>query len=156
MMNAEYVFTNAVIDPITKNNIETYIVKDNTHVVFNLLNNIKEASEVTLHNYYYRMFRSKNIKIRCLDTLYFGGTAVEIIPQKTYNVLKLTNKLDACLFIFQFNYSINKNGVLENKEIKYAFKIVSEKEYDMYKNMEKPVVNIESGEIKRPRKKENR
>ena len=41
LKNNEYVLTNAVINPVTNNNISTYIVKDNVPISFNLVNNEK-------------------------------------------------------------------------------------------------------------------
>lgn len=155
IINSEYVLTNAVLDPTTKGNIETYIVKDNVDTVFSLLHGTEERGKALLHNYYYTTFKNKNLIIRCFDTMYFGGTAINIVPQKIYDILKVTNKLEECLFIFELEYEVkNETNELENKTKKYAFKIVSDREYDMYKNMEKPVEEEENGVIKRPKKRE--
>lgn len=108
--------------------------------------------QAILRNYYYRSFDGKNIKIRCIDTSYFGGTLIRIVPENIYNVLKITNRLEDCLFIFEFEYIIKNQDKDETRLKKFAFKIVSNKEYEMYQNIEKPF-DIDTGdEIRRPRK----
>lgn len=155
IVNSEYVLTNAVLDPTTKGNIETYIVKDNVDTVFSLFHGAEERRYATLRNYYYRPYKNKNLTIRCFDTTYFGGTAINIVPQKIYDVLKVTNRLEDCLFIFELEYDVkNDDEVVEKRKKKYAFKIVNEKDYEMYKNMEKPVIEEDDGVIKRPKKRE--
>lgn len=144
--------TNAVIDPSTKDNIETYIVKDNIPIVFSLLNENMQPRQAILRNYYYTTFDGKNIKIRCLDTSYFGGTLIRIAPESIYEVLKVTNRLDDCLFIFEFEYVIKNRGVDERRLKKFAFKIASDKEYEMYQNIEKPLDIDDSPDIRRPKR----
>lgn len=93
--------TNAVIDPFSKSNLYTYIVKENVPISFNLVNINMTSGYALLKNYYYRTVKNRNVKIRCLDTLYFGGTDIHIVPSVAYGVLKATNRLNNCLFIFQ-------------------------------------------------------
>lgn len=128
--------------------------------MFSLLNENMQPRQAILRNYYYTTFDSKNIKIRCLDTLYFGGTSIQIVPKSIYEVLKVTNRLDNCLFIFEFEYLIkNRNGDdedgTETRIQKVAFKIVSDKEYEMYQNIEKPFDIDDGNEIRRPKKVNN-
>ena len=145
--------TNAVIDPFTKNNIVTYILKENSQVVFNIANFDINEHQAYLQSYYYRTIRNKNVKIRCNDRIYIGGTALEIVPKSTFNVLNATKKLNDCLFVFQFDYKIKNSDGLNDKRTEFAFKIVSDKEYDMYKDIQKPLLNNdEEGVIKRPKK----
>ena len=89
-----------------------------------------------LKNFYYSTVKNKNVKIRCIDKLYFGGTDIQIVPEAAYSILKATNRLNNCLFIFQLDYTVNENNGPTDKSIQYAFKIVSEKEFNMYKDME--------------------
>ena len=67
-------------------------------------------------------------------------------------MLKATNKMDDCLFVMQLDYNTIENNVEEGKERRFAFKIVSDKEYDMYKNMNLPVENEIDKESNGPRK----
>ena len=60
LKNNEYVLTNAVIDPVTKNNISTYIVKDNVPISFNLVNNDILRENVHILNFYYRTYKNKH------------------------------------------------------------------------------------------------
>lgn len=153
VLNNEYIMTNAVIDPFTKNNIVTYILKENSQVVFNLANASIDDHYANLQSFYYRTIRNKNVIIRCADRIYIGGTALEIVPKSTYNVLSATKKLNDCLFVYKFSYKINSSDELNEKTMEIAFKIVSDKEYDMYKDIEKPLINNEEdGIIKRPKK----
>ena len=133
----DYVLTNAVIDPFTKNNIYTYIVKDNVPVSFNLVSSKMSPRQALLRIFYYRTIKNKNIKIRCLDTLYSGGKDISIVPDEAFSVLKATNRLNGCTFIFSFDYKVvDKDEQIVDKTLQYAFKIVSEREYKMYKDME--------------------
>lgn len=111
--------------------------------------------QAILRNYYYRTFDGKNIKIRCLDTSYFGGTVIKVVPESIYEVLKVTNRLDDCLFIFEFEYVVKSHEMDETRLRKFAFKIVSDKEYEMYQNVEKPFDIDDGKEIRRPKKVEN-
>lgn len=111
-----------------------------------------EPRQAILRNYYYRTFDGKNIKIRCLDTSYFGGTAIRIVPENIYEVLKVTNRLDDCLFIFEFEYIVKNHDEDETRLKKFAFKIASDKEYEMYQNIEKPFDIDEGEDIRRPRR----
>ena len=94
--------------------------------------------QALLKIFYYRTIKNKNVKIRCLDTFYFGGTDISIVPEVAYSVLKATNRLHSCIFIFYFEYKVAENdGKIVDKNIQYAFKIVSDREFEMYKNMER-------------------
>ena len=81
---------------------------------------------------------------------------MSIVPDAAFNVLKVTNRLNGCLFIFQFEYKIvEEDGKIEDKTIQYAFKIVSDREYNMYKEMEEfNRVKAHNDSIIRPRKRE--
>lgn len=156
MKSDDYVLTNAVIDPFTKNNIFTYIVKENVPVSFNLVNSNMNPRQALLKIFYYRTIKNKNIKVRCLDTLYAGGTDMSIVPDAAFNVLKVTNRLNGCLFIFQFEYKVvGEDDKIEDKMLQYAFKIVSDREYNMYKEMEEfNAVKAHNDSIIRPKKRE--
>ena len=133
----DYVLTNAVIDPFTKSNIYTYIVKENVSISFNLVNTNMDPRQALLKLYYYRTIKNKSLKIRCLDTFYSGGNDISIVPDSAFSILKATNRLNGCIFIFNFEYKIvDKDGKILDKSIQYAFKIVSDREYKMYKDME--------------------
>ena len=133
----DYVLTNAVIDPFTKSNLYTYIVKENVPISFNLVNTNMNPRQALLKIFYYRTIKNKNIKIRCLDTLYLGGGDIKIVPDAAFNVLKATHRLNSCIFIFNFEYKVvNADKQIVDKNIQYAFKIVSDREYKLYKDME--------------------
>lgn len=129
--------TNAVIDPFTKSNIFTYIVKENVSISFNLVNTNMYPRQALLKLYYYRIVKNKSVKIRCLDTLYSGGDEISIVPDSAFSILKATNRLNGCIFIFNFEYKVaNIDSKIVDKSIQYAFKIVSDREFKMYKDME--------------------
>ena len=146
--------TNAVIDPFTMNNIYTYIVTENVPISFNLVNVNMDPRQALLRIYYYRTIKNKNVKIRCLDTLYNGGIDISIVPSDAFSVLKATNRLHGCIFVFQFDYKIVENyGKIADKSIQYSFKIVSDREYKMYKDMEEfNAVKLHNESIVRPKK----
>lgn len=99
-------------------------------------NNSIDPANILLNAFYYRSIKNRNIKIRCLDTYYFGGTKINIVSDNYYSVLKATNKLSSCIFIFHFEYDLNESNKKQHKSIEYAFKVVSEKEFKMYSDME--------------------
>ncbi len=163
LKNNEYVLTNAVINPVTNNNISTYIVKDNVPISFNLVNNDINRDNVHILNFYYKNYKNKSLIIRCFEGTYVGGKDINVIPNKIYEYLTDKKGLNDYLIIFRLNYSIRQNqfGPInedENpvKNMEFAFKIVSSEEFDMYKKMEaeREKNNIEeSGVIKRPKKR---
>lgn len=156
ILNSDNVITNAVIDPITKGNISTYIVKENAEVTFYFLSDLIDLSSIQIQNFYYRTINNRTVKVRCRDFAFNGHLTTTIIPDKTYSILKATNRLEDALFIYQIDYKVSNADTVEDKSVKFAFRIVSDKEYDMYKGMEsKPVVEKNNGEIKRPKKVEN-
>lgn len=147
---SDFVISNAVIDPSSKGNIETYIVKDNAKIGFYIINNKINPQDVYIQNYYYMPIGNRNAKIRCRDYRYNIFGTYNIAPDKVYGNLKSTDKLSDCLFIYQIDYKIS--GEEENKTLTFAYKIVSDDEFVMYQNMEiKPVIE-QDGEIKRPKK----
>lgn len=156
----EYVLTNAVIDPYTKNNISTYIVKGNVPISFNLANADMNREGVKLRVFYYRKLKNRNTLNRCCDIVYPSGKEINIIPSFTYEKLKSKNWLSNCIIIIRLEYDIKalqfgpvKNDVRVNKSAEFAFKIVSEDEFNMYKKMEEEkIVEEENGEIKRPKR----
>lgn len=164
LKDSEYVLTNAVIDPVTKNNISTYIVKSNVPISFNLANADINRESVKILNFYYRNYKNKNLIIRCFEGVYTGGTDVNVIPMQTYDYLTTKKKLNNCLIMYKLNYDVKpiqfgptKNEDVINKSVEFAFKIVSDEEFDMYKKMEeeKEIVTNDEGVIKRPRKRKS-
>lgn len=143
-----------MIDPFTKSNIYTYIVKENVPISFNLVNNKMNPRQALLKIFYYRTLKNKSIKIRCLDTIYNGGNDISIVPDATFSVLKATNRLNGCIFVFNFDYKMVENGGnITDKSLQYAFKIVSEREYKMYKDMEEfNAIKMYNDSIIRPKK----
>lgn len=113
-------------------------MKENVPISFNLVSERMNPRQALLKIFYYRTIKNKNVKIRCLDTFYFGGTDISIVPEVAYSILKATNRLHSCIFIFCFEYKVAENdGKIVDKNIQYAFKIVSDREFEMYKNMER-------------------
>lgn len=147
MGNNEHIVTSAVVDPMTKGNIDTYVIRDNIKVSFSVANHNIDSKKVIVKNYYYRTFKGKNIKIRIKDMPLISGSLVDIVPDFTYNVLEATKRLTNSLFIFEFDYELNG----EEKVTKFAFKFGTDKEYEMYKEMESTKEEDEGGTIKRPK-----
>lgn len=152
VLNNDFIVTHAVIDPLSKGNIETFIVKNNVPVSFYFINGNIVPESINIQNYYYRTLNNRTIKIRCRDYSYTGSSSFNIIPDKVFNMLKAINKLDDSLFIHEVAYKTRVNNSEEEKTLRFAFKIVTDQEYNMYKNMEEKPVIEESGEIKRPKK----
>ena len=155
VVDSDFVVSSAVIDPETKGNIETYIVKDNSKITFYIANANIDPHTTSLQNYYYRTINNKNVKIRCRDFLYNSNENLNIVPSSAFANLKASNVIDGCLFIYQIDYKTMSENGLEDKSKKFAFKIVSEKEYDMYHDIENKKHEDKNGEIKRPRKVDN-
>lgn len=118
---------------------------------------------VSLRNFYYRKIRNKNTLIRCCDMVYPSGKLITVVPSRTYNRLLSKNRLGSCLIIIRLEYDIKAiqfgpvtNDERVNKFAEFAFKIVSEDEFNMYKKMEEEKkIKDESGEITRPKKPSN-
>ena len=153
MGTTDFVLTSAVIDPKTKSNITTYITKDNVPIKFNLVNHEIDSNQSILRIYYYRTVRNKAVKIRCLDTIYFGGSVLNLVPASLFNVLRATNRLNSCLFMYDFEYKTSNKKETADKNMVYAFKVVTDKEDEMYKALEKAKnQDEENGVILRPKK----
>lgn len=145
--NSDFVKTNAVIDPITKNNIDAYVVKDNAEIFFTFNDSIDKSS-IILRCYYYYIFKNKKLLIRCFDANYLYLNDLHVAPESVYNILSMQKKVDNCLFIYDFSYT--QNGI--NKSERFSFKVASKNEYNMYVNYE--IRNEQDKEIKRPKKQE--
>ena len=148
---------NLIIDPITKENVTGFIIKDNTTVSFNLANRNIVDKKLKLRSYYYRNINNKNVIIRSLDCDYVTGSDFYVIPNHTYKYLKSTNRLNDRLFVISIDYEIKKENsseIISNNK-KYYFKLVNNKEFDAYKKLEndkKIDINIgKNGEIIRPK-----
>lgn len=152
----DYILTDAVIDPITKNNIDTYILKDNMKVSFSFSNHNLKSDAIVLSHYYLTTLKSKVLKIRCRDTAYVPGIELDVVPPIAYAVLKATGRIDDCIFVYNVTYTTENNGEKVEKTQNIYFKVVSEKEYNAYRSMkhlnEETVETKETGEIKRPKK----
>lgn len=131
--------------------MSTYVVKENVPIFFSMVNHDIDSANVLFKNYYYRTIKNKNIKIRCVDTIYYGGALTNIVPNEAYTVLKATNRLYGCTFIVELTYRVNENKKLSEKVTEFAFKILSEKEFNMYKKME-DAKKVEKETIVRPKK----
>lgn len=156
--DADYVVSDAIINPVTKENIRTYILKENTNVSFSFLNVNVDLVSVIISNFYYRTIKNKTFKIRCFDQIYYNDTDIEILPERTYKILSVTRKLPSCLFITELHYKENQKNEKIDKIAQIAFKIVTEKEFTMYDQLAR-VINKnkikeknDNGTIKRPKK----
>lgn len=146
-----------IIDPITKENVDGYIIKDNTSISISLSNRSVIADSMTLSDYYYRNINNKNIIIRSLDCNYKLGTDFDVIPKHTYKYLKSTNRLNSKLFVVSLDYYVAEpvtlNLVKKNKKL--YFKLVNNDEYEAYKKLGSPNkidINVgKNGEIIRPK-----
>ena len=95
--------------------------------------------------------------------IYPSGKLINIIPFRTYEKLTSKNRLSSCLIIIKLEYDVKAiqfgpvtNNERVNKSTEFAFKFVSEDEFNMYKKMEEEKkVEDESGEIKRPKRQRN-
>ena len=186
--NNEFLINNSIIDPLTRNNVNGYIITDNIGLAINLSNRDVVNRPFRLESYYYTLYKGKYIKVRCKDYDYNNGTYIDLVPNNTYPLLKSTNRILDTLFVIDVYYEVNnhnigievekmlkesaltnnevsideylnKNNVyidrdgnyIEKRNMKFYFKLVSNKEYLMYKNLEKPAEE-DSKEIKRPKK----
>lgn len=145
--NSDFVITNAVIDPFTKNNIDAYVVKDNAEIYFTFNDSIDKSS-IILRCYYYYVLKNRKLLIRCFDANYSYLQNLHVAPESVFNILSMQKKLDNCLFIYDISYI--ENGA--NKTDRYSFKVASKNEYNMYVNYE--IKNAQDKEIKRPRKQD--
>lgn len=145
---SDFVKTNAVIDPITKNNIDAYVVKDNAEIFFTFNDSIDKSS-IIIRCYYYYVLKNRKLLIRCFDANYYYLTNLHVAPESVFNILSMQKNIDKCLFIYDFTYI--ENGV--NKANRFTFKVASKNEYNMYVNYE--LKNEQDKEIKRPKKQEN-
>ena len=145
---------------MTKNNISTYIVKNNVPISFNLANADINRESVHLLNFYYKTYKNKNLIIRCYESIYPGGKEVSVLPSQVYDYLESKKKLSNNLILFRLTYNVKpiqfgptKNDEWVNKSIDFAFKIVTDEEFEMYKKMEEEK-HLEEDEtvIRRPKK----
>lgn len=146
--SSDYVKTNAVVDPITKGNIDAYVVKDNAEIYFDFNDSIDKNS-IILRCYYYFVYRNRKLLIRCFDANYTYLKDLHIAPESVYNILSMQKNIDKCLFIYDFSYI--ENGA--NKTDRYTFKVASKNEFNMYVNYENKLQ--QDKEIKRPKKQED-
>lgn len=157
VISGDYVISNAVLDPYTRENIVTMIVKDNLKIKFRLLDYKVVPESLVIENYYYTSYNDQNIKIKCIDRKYIAGENVDIIPKKIYDILLVKKKLNKCLFVQNICYDKKiydeKDNVIgiEKENYRFNFKIVDEKEFDAYKNLTKKIV-IKNDTIKKPKK----
>ena len=158
----DYVLTNAVIDPVSKNNIRTYMVKNNVPISFNLANADINRDSVYLSNFYYRTYKNKNLIIKCYEAMYHGGKDVNVLPTRVYDYLDSKKKSNINIIVFRLNYNVKpiqfgpvKNDEAISKSVEFAFKIVSDEEFDMYKKMEETKNEEEEKVIKRPKRQKN-
>lgn len=146
-----YVITGAVEDPITRENVSAYIIKENTPIVFSFVNKDISANGGSVSNLYYRKYKGKNIIIRSRDFPYIPTTEFMAIHEDTYDVLKATNRLYDTLFKYVVKYNIEKNGEIVESEMSFYFKVVNEKDYEDYKKaFEATFKHTDGEEIKRP------
>ena len=163
LKNNDYVLTNAVINPVTKNNISTYMVKNNVPISFNLANADISRETVHLLNFYYKPYKNKNLLIRCYESIYSGGKDINVLPNQVYEYLSSKKKLSNNIIIFRLNYNVKpiqfgptKSEESINKSVEFAFKIVSDEEFEMYKKMEEEKTLVEDDKvIRRPKKPKN-
>lgn len=128
-------------------------------ISFNLANADMNREGVVLRNLYYKKYKNRNTLNRCCDMIYPSGKEISIIPSYTYNRLKSKKWLGNSLIIFKFEYDVKalqfgteNNDERINKSLEFAFKIVSEDEYNMYKKMEEEKIKkTNDNEIKRPK-----
>ena len=143
-----YVMSNAVLDPYTRENIMTMIVKDNLKIKFRILDYKVDVNTLFIENYYYTSYKDKNIKIKCIDSKYIANEFVDIVPKNIYDLLLVKKNLNKCLFVQNINYEKNiydeKNNVIGTKKESYRFnfKIVDEKEFNAYKNLTKKITSF--------------
>ena len=167
----ECIYSDKIVDPLTRYNISGYIIKDNTSISINLSNRNILARPLVLINYYCRILNGKNIMIKNMDQRYTPSTKINVIPEHTYKMLKSTNRLKDRLFMLKVKYDVINNDLInqypnlasmsntdmsifkldiyrdrndnfiETKEQTFCFQLVSADEFEAYK-----LINKKSGE----------
>ena len=166
-----------MIDPITKNNINFFIINSNSKVSFSINNQNIIDNSIKIKNYYYDILNNRNIKITTFESNYIKDLPIKIIPDKSYAFLKNVNKIDEKMFVIDITYEIissksfpgmstetpseysndlidtyvNQNGdIIERKNKKFYFRFVSNRVFEAYKKSkkEKKLVNKRNEEIK--------
>lgn len=149
----DYVISDAIIDPITKDNVSAYVLKDNALIYFSFANHEITSKVGTVTNLYYRTYKNKNLIIRNREFSYVPATEIMAVHEDTFEVLKATNRLNDTLFKFNIIYSVKENGQEIQKSSNFYFKVVGENQYEAYKEVSKASKDEEdNGEIKRPKK----
>lgn len=149
----EYIVIDTIIDPITKDNVKTYILKDNQPISFNFANYEVVSKQAFVENYYYTQYNNKNIKLRSREFEYTPGTELMAVRDETFVPLKATGRLNDCLFKYTLSYDVLTNGTTKNGETTFYIMIVPASEYDAYKKtITVEEETVKSGEVKRPKK----
>lgn len=123
-------------------------------VRFNFANQKIVSEFAMVDSYYYAPYKNKNIKIRCRDTVCVPGMPMSIVQNNFYALLKATERLSNCLFVYDIKYSVKENDKTVDKTQSFYFMIVTDKEFEAYKVVSPKKDNnlTKDGEIKRPKK----
>lgn len=154
---ADFLLSYNILDPMTKYNVEGYIIKNNgdMKVSYTNMNIITPKLKMTL--YYYKKIKGKNIKIMCLEDEIEPSKNLNVIPSQVYTSLKSTKRINDTLFVVELDYQRKYiNEKVEDCKKKYYFRYVSDRQYEMYKDIEEEnKKRIEETKIFRPKKQEN-
>lgn len=152
----DYIITGSVIDPITNQSVNAYIIKENVPIYFSFANKDISTNGGSVTNIYYRKYKGKNITIRSRDFSYIPTNEFMVIHEDTYDILKATNRLYDSVFKYIVKYNVENSGETTESEITFYFRVVSESDYTDYKKAYEATFKPETGtEIKRPKKQEN-
>ena len=106
--------------------------------------------------YYYKKFRGKDIKIMCLEDSVEPSKKINVIPNQVFTSLKSTRRINDTLFVVELDYKRKyTNEEVEDCKKKYYFRYVSDRQYEMYKEIEdENKRKMEETKIFRPKKQE--
>ena len=144
------------LDPITKYNVEGYIIKNNGDMNIAYTNMNITTPKMNMKVYYYKRFRGKDIKVMCLEDSIEPSKKINVIPNQVFTSLKSTRRINDTLFIIELDYKRKySNEQEESCNKKYYFRYVSDRQYEMYKSIEEEnKKKIEETKIFRPKKQD--
>ena len=70
-----------ILDPITKYNVEGYIIKNNGDMNIAYTNMNITTPKMNMKVYYYKKFRGKDIKVMCLEDSIEPSKKINVIPE---------------------------------------------------------------------------
>ena len=154
MVPNDFLLSYNILDPVSKYNVEGYIIKNNGDMNVSYTNMNIITPNMDMKVYYYKRFRGKDIKVMCLEDSIEPSKKINVIPNQVFTSLKSTRRINDTLFVIELNYKRKySNEPIENCSKKYYFRYVSDRQYEMYKEIEEEnKKKIEETKIFRPKK----